>query len=908
MDPVLGISNGGSFSFVNANGVTQWMKGTDSLRSQGAVQLANGDLVLLSNSRYLGVPGIQPFDGNFVLTRISQSGTVQWTKAYGNGHSDNAEYIHLLPNGNIEVIGASEEYLGGDPDCFRARISPNGVLLEMKFQSSMNVNYGNAFDYDPATGNTYIMSQGFAGTFYVKCVDSTFNIAWEYHFTGNFCPAACIRFLSSGKLMIVGSGGATSSAVSKAYALCLSTSGSILWSKYYDTGGTCGFSSVSELPSGDIVFSGSTNAYTPYTYQGNYEYRTAMVLTDSNGNPLKCTIYGQEVMAVPSNVFAKNDSAIYCIAQHGLLKPHDGFLFLRLDTTLSNPTFCYQAGTLSTQALSFSSAPYASTYTIGYDTVSAISESSYFQNIPVSNVTTCPTLTHIYDCDSKKGRAVTATSDSCFVFAGLEGGGMGMTKYDPNGHIVWSKNYDIVSPYDNEVSYRIIEAANGDLLVGTGSSSLSNGGHACILRTDTDGNPIWCTDKSVGGNEVSYVSDMDETPDAHIIGIAGLQQGNFPTVARFALIKYDAAGNSVWSKSYANVQSFDGGVDSDSTGISACGNSVSTAYAFRTDTGGTVLWSKEISNTGSGSRVILKFAEHCPNGDIIFAGTMTDGSSSTIVKPYIVRFDSSGNLIWHYVYQCGPEQSSGVVGFVPLSGDQYLVTVNSSQGSSGTLRSYNFRINPSGNVIWARFTGPTANGGIEYCQGAIGYDSCIAFPVNEVVSFNYHFRFEKYSAEGNGPCTSTSATVLPSIPSTVTVSNATLSAYPAILTESSLAVVTYEDSVARDFVCSTPDTGFYYMVGLEEMFAAVPPAHSHKTFPVPTSQSINVDGFYPGSQSVVEIFDMTGTLVYRSISVASGAGIHEINVSMLAAGAYCLTVTNEKTPDFSRSLFILQSR
>ncbi|MCK6639079.1 MAG: T9SS type A sorting domain-containing protein [Bacteroidia bacterium] len=906
-DASMGISNGGCFSYVNASGNTLWMRASDSLSADGAIKLPGGDIVVMGYSRYLGTPGLTVSDGNFVLTRFTSAGSVVWTKAYGNQYDDYGKHIQLLPNGTIEVYGWSEEYDNGTMDNFRARISQSGTLLEMKFQYSSNSLYPEYYDYDPITGNTYCLSQGTVGSFYVTCIDSTFNIAWENHYTTNFSVIRSIRAVSNGTILVAGRTGTNSSNINDGFILNISSTGLTLWCQKYYFGGESCLSDVDMSPSGLIIATGYSDAYSAYTYQSSYRNRMITLCTSSQGVPLSSTVYGNNITATGSGAFVKNDSTFYFAGEHGLLRLTDSYLILRVDSTLTNPVFCYDTASVTTANWTFTSTPHNSNYSLQSDTVQEINTNAIYVTIPITNTLICPTSAHTYQVNGQVGRCVTATSDSCFVFVS-NAGLLKLTKFDPEGNIIWSHRIGTSSPYTPSQGFDIEEAENGDLLIGHGSDNLSAGGHACLMRTDRNGIPIWCTDKSVGGNEVSHIKSVVETPNKEIVAIAGLQQGNFPVTARFAVIKYDSLGHSIWTKEYVNVQSQAGGLDADGNGTSACGNSSSNAYVIQTDTGGSVLWSREVANAGPNSRVMLNFVERCPNGDVLYAGTIISYSPTTYARPYLIRFDPAGNIVWQKMYQASTETSCGTLGLIQLNGDQYIVGALGSAGSTATYKSYTFRIDSNGNVIWAQCALQVAGLGIEYGPGDVGYDSSLAFPAS-IYDNSIHFRFDKYSANGIGPCGAVGAVVTAITPTTTTITNPGLSASNRTLTETYLSTTLLLDSIGRKYVCTEGDTSYYSSVITSEaehpFISAIDLTQPH-LFPVPVDDELNITGLQGVRNYIISIYSLSGQILEQNSYTTNDSGACQVLTAHLSPGVYLVRIAESAGTYISTAKIIVR--
>ena len=84
-------------------------EGNQSDRSVGLIQTSDDQYVLVANTSSYGNGG---FD--VMLTKLDQDGAVIWDKSYGGADSDQAAKVLERANGNLVVIGNSNEGTGSD--------------------------------------------------------------------------------------------------------------------------------------------------------------------------------------------------------------------------------------------------------------------------------------------------------------------------------------------------------------------------------------------------------------------------------------------------------------------------------------------------------------------------------------------------------------------------------------------------------------------------------------------------------------------------------------------------------------------------------------------------------------------------------------------------------------------------
>ena len=120
-------------------------------------------------------------------------------------------------------------------------------------------------------------------------------------------------------------------------------------------------------------------------------------------------------------------------------------------------------------------------------------------------------------------------------------------KTDNLGKVLWSKTYGGKS---NEDGIALSETDAGDLIIVGQTESYGEGGQDIyILKLNSLGDTIWT--KTIGGNRYDYPSDIIKTKSSEFI-ITGTTSsyGQYYHDDDTFLLKIDANGNVIWSKTY----------------------------------------------------------------------------------------------------------------------------------------------------------------------------------------------------------------------------------------------------------------------------------------------------------------------------------------------------------------------
>jgi hypothetical protein len=215
-------------------------------------------------------------------------------------------------------------------------------------------------------------------------------------------------------------------------------------------------------------------------------------------------------------------------------------------------------------------------------------------------------------------------------------------------NIVWNNTYG--GPGFNTGQSLISTSDNGFAI--TGSMAISpnnktifyNTSSMYLIKTDANGTLLW---SKTYGNEMSGGVGLVQTSDG---GYAIL--GSIGSLDKVILVKTDASGNEVWNNTYSGenndyispmylAQTRDGGyIITGGTGRTI---SEFMIYLIKTDADGKIIWNKTIG-PGTGF-----FVTQTPDGGYVIA-TNALSASTALLKPSLIKTDGNGNIVWNKTY------------------------------------------------------------------------------------------------------------------------------------------------------------------------------------------------------------------------------------------------------------------
>lgn len=228
-----------------------------------------------------------------------------------------------------------------------------------------------------------------------------------------------------------------------------------------------------------------------------------------------------------------------------------------------------------------------------------------------------------------------------------------------------------------------------------------------MTKIDASGEVVF--ERSYGGTVLDLGTNICATSDGNLLllGATSLPAGSTTQVNIF-ILKVDANGDTLWTKTYDDVNQFDlaeGVFEADNGGIlilgSAYNGSTNDFKLLRLDAQGNLLWEK-IYNSPYDDRGIN--IERAGNDQYILLGRRQDGDDGF----YAMKVDGQGNMIWENTY--GTPQYEEAHSISKTSDGNFLLCGHSS-GLDPLHNLYFTKITTDGLVLYEKQYGVTVHDG-----------------------------------------------------------------------------------------------------------------------------------------------------------------------------------------------------
>jgi hypothetical protein len=296
-------------------------------------------------------------------------------------------------------------------------------------------------------------------------------------------------------------------------------------------------------------------------------------------------------------------------------------------------------------------------------------------------------------------------------------------KYDSAGNLLWKNAQQVpsllqigTSAADN--GYAISADGLGSVYM-SGKSSGSLGGtnagnaDAFVTKWDNNGQLLWTRQVGTNADDVSYGVSADRLGNVYISGVTGGSlDGLVHTNSSAFLIKYDAAGNQLWTRQSAfSVSSASLGVSADRLGnVYTAGSVGSGAYLSKYDAAGTVSWTKTfnargfvdatgVSADGLGNVYVAGYSDGSLGA---FDGSNEPGAGGQ--EAFIKKYDAAGNILWSH--QFGSNRNDYCFG-VSADGIGGVYITGRTQGNlagplGGTDDAFVAKFDDVGHLVWTK--------------------------------------------------------------------------------------------------------------------------------------------------------------------------------------------------------------
>ncbi|MGB3946431.1 MAG: hypothetical protein WBM13_00480, partial [Bacteroidia bacterium] len=286
------------------------------------------------------------------------------------------------------------------------------------------------------------------------------------------------------------------------------------------------------------------------------------------------------------------------------------------------------------------------------------------------------------------GKDIKQCSDGGYIVTGLAHLGFGdydmtLLKLDNLGNLQWSKIYGAGAA---DYGLWVEETTDGGFIMTGFLNGIGFGGEdLALVKVDASGNTQWI--KVYGGAGSEWGDYVQQTPDGGYLAI-GYTTSFGAGGMDIYMIKVDASGALQWTKTYGgaaadgNSQWGISGQITHDNGIIICANTLSFGSGshdimlIKTDATGNLIWSKTYG--GVADEQPRSCVQTSDKGFALFGYTTSFGAGD--LDSYLVKTDSMGNLQWSKTYG-GTAYDKGSMAVQTPDGGYALSVVTASFGA-----------------------------------------------------------------------------------------------------------------------------------------------------------------------------------------------------------------------------------
>ncbi len=217
---------------------------------------------------------------------------------------------------------------------------------------------------------------------------------------------------------------------------------------------------------------------------------------------------------------------------------------------------------------------------------------------------------------------------------------------------------------NEERAAAVVESSDGGFVIaGYTKSSGTGGSDIYIVKTNSDLEIVW--ERTFGGSEDEEAWTITATEDGGYI-CSGSTESFGAGDSDIYLVKIDDSGNEIWSKTYGGQSRESRGFVQETTsgdliisGWKHTSSDVSTSdmYLLRTNSSGDIIW--ENTYGGSGADGANSVRQTSDGGFVVYGEGLWDTTGEW--QGIMFKTDSDGNLLWGNTYgSIGDEEGYGM--------------------------------------------------------------------------------------------------------------------------------------------------------------------------------------------------------------------------------------------------------
>lgn len=309
--------------------------------------------------------------------------------------------------------------------------------------------------------------------------------------------------------------------------------------------------------------------------------------------------------------------------------------------------------------------------------------------------------------DMDAAYSVVQTRDGGFVFCGESwdyanfNADVYVVKTDSLGDVEWSR---VMGGPHTDRANKIIELDDGYVVAGEYElwpPVPPVPGRGWFLRFDLNGDTLWTKTHGEfeGGN--TWFEDMIATSDGGFLAAGRSNHSGNPDLW---LMKMDADGDSIWSRSYGgNGWDFAYAAleTSDSNYVVAgytgsFGSGSDDMWLLKVDQNGDSLWSRTFGGTGLDEARAIALA---PDGGFLLGGYTSSGAGYN--NGVLLKTDFMGFEEWVRIFEpSGPEESISISALLPIENNQCIIGGFSSLPAPESGQAWIALADSTGDTLW----------------------------------------------------------------------------------------------------------------------------------------------------------------------------------------------------------------
>jgi len=261
----------------------------------------------------------------------------------------------------------------------------------------------------------------------------------------------------------------------------------------------------------------------------------------------------------------------------------------------------------------------------------------------------------------------------------------------------------------DDVGNSVQQTTDGGYIIAGYTSFLGAGGQdVYVIKTDASGDTLWT--KTYGGTRNDEGNSVQQTTDGGYV-IVGWTISLGAGLADVYLVKTDSLGDTLWTRTYGGT-SYDEGFSVQQTTdggyiITGCTYSFGAGrydiYLVKTNAQGDTLWTRTYGGTGIDWGYSVQ--QTTDGGYTITGITTSFGAGGNDV--YLIKTNAQGGILWTRTFG-GTDDDEGYSVQQTTDGG-YIITGCTSSFGAGRLDIYLVKTNAQGDTLWTRTYGGTGN-------------------------------------------------------------------------------------------------------------------------------------------------------------------------------------------------------